>query len=271
MELNKEHHRQFASALKQVSGYDFTDYTEKSFLRRLQKILDNNQFSFNQLLSKVVSNEAFREETVREITVNTTELFRDPKMWNELRPIMQQRFQDSEHINIWHAGASSGQEIYSMLIFLDQLGLLHKARIYATDINTKMLKQAASGTYKYRNFDEFLINYNAVFPDAPHSFKQYFDIDILRFEIRVKQQMLNRVYWAKHDLVTQKHPFGTTFDLIMCRNVLIYFSYELQNKVFNFFHHSLKLSGMLVIGVHEGIIGEVAERFNKTGYIYYKR
>ena len=269
----------FISTIKKFSDYDFSDYSEKSFKRRLAKILSDDKSNINSLISAILKNKEFLEKVVKDITVNTTELFRDPEIWHILRYQILPRYKNNDTINIWHAGCSTGQEVYSMLILLNEIGLFDKTNIYATDLNVDVLETAKKGVYKYLfnigyldNFDKVIkenpFNYES-YNDVPYS--KYFGIDKSKDTIKMKSFLLQKPVYKKHDLVRDDNIFSIKFDLILCRNVIIYFNYNLQNKVFNLFYNSLYTKGCLVLGMHETILGQNASKFEKKGQAYFKK
>ena len=140
----------FIYALKTSSKYDFSEYSEKSLKRRLTKILADNRLTINSLINKIKNDTEFVEKIVKEVTVNTTELFRDPPVWHALRYAILPKLKNNTTINIWHAGCSTGQEVYSLMIILNEMELLEKSKIYATDLNIDVIEQAQKGEYKYR-------------------------------------------------------------------------------------------------------------------------
>jgi len=159
------------------------------------------------------------------------------------------------------------------------MGLLEKANVFASDINTDVLARAKSGEYSYRFNLEYFDNFNKVIRENPFNFEEhidipyekYFDIDKINDIIKVKDFLRRKPVWFKHDLVTEGNIFNTKFDLILCRNVLIYFNTDLQNHVINIFYQSLFRKGILLIGVHESIIGSMANNFIKSGLVYIKK
>ncbi len=277
MEINKAEIREFVSRVRAVSSYDFSNYSEKSLKRRLARINMDYKTDIRGLISKMEEKADFLERVVREITVNTTELFRDPNIWLSMRFEVLPLFKHQERINIWHAGCSSGQEVYSMTILLDLLDMLHKTRIYGTDLNSDMLERAKAGVYKYRFNQVYLENYDKVLgfnnPEATeHSginYNKYLDIDKTRDLIKVKKSLLGKCKFRKHDIVDISNPFDISFDLIVCRNVIIYFNYELQNKVLKLFYNHLNPNGALLLGVHETILGPYAAYFQKKSHVYF--
>ena len=121
--LSKEEVGLFINTIKNSSKYDFSSYSERSFHRRVEKILVDNKIDIYTLVSKIRKDPQFLEKIVRDITVNTTELFRDPKIWHTIRYRILTRLKHQRTINIWHAGCSTGQEVYSMLILLSELNI----------------------------------------------------------------------------------------------------------------------------------------------------
>ncbi|MDD3568101.1 MAG: hypothetical protein PHT92_06830 [Bacteroidales bacterium] len=269
----------FVTTLKNSSKYDFSEYSDKSLKRRLQKVLTDFNLDITGLIAAIKNKPEFTEKIVREITVNTTELFRDPQVWHTLRSRILPRFKNNKNINIWHAGCSTGQEVYSMMILLNEMEMLDKAKIFASDLNTDVLEAAKKGEYKYRfnigyldNFDKVIkqnpLNYEE-FNDVPY--EKYFDIDKPRDTITMKKQLTEKPIFRKHDLVKDGNLFFAKFDLILCRNVIIYFNYSLQNKVFELFHENLYNKGILLLGMHETILGPWANKFEKMGQAYIKK
>jgi chemotaxis protein methyltransferase CheR len=269
----------FVSALKSSAGYDFSDYSEKSLKRRLAKSLMDNKIDLQGLVNEIKRNQQFAEKIVREITVNTTELFRDPQIWQILRYKVLPSFQDSKTINIWHAGCSTGQEVYSMMILLNELGLFEKAKIYATDLNTDVLEIAKKGLYKYRFNIGYLDNFDKVIKENPYNYEKYvdvpytkyFDIDKTKDYIMMHPFLTEKPILKKHDLVRDDNIFYNKFDIIFCRNVIIYFNYNLQNRVFNLFHNCLYDGSYLVLGMHETILGPHTSSFDRKEQVYVKK
>jgi chemotaxis protein methyltransferase CheR len=268
----------FVYALKGTSRYDFSQYSEKSLKRRLFKVLTDNKINMSTLISRIKTDNTFVEEVVKEITVNTTELFRDPQVWQALRFSILPRFRSNSIINIWHSGCSTGQEVYSMLILLHELDLFDRAKVYATDINTDVIETAKSGEYKYRFNIAYLDNFDKVIKENPYNYEEYndvpyskyFDIDKTNDVIKMKNFLREKPVFKKHDLVLENNTLYVKFDLILCRNVIIYFNYNLQNRVFELYHQNLYDNGCMVLGLHETILGMHAVKFTKKGHAYYK-
>lgn len=270
----KEHEiNLFLDTIKKESGYNFDDYSIKSFTRRLQKILSDQKTDMEGLIKKIKSKHDFLEQIVKDITVNTTEIFRDPEIWTIINKDIIPQLKNEHRINIWHAGSSTGQEVYTMLILLKQHGLFEKSRVYASDLNTDVLETAKSGKYKYREIDEYINNFNLTYGENENNYdiNDYFKISRSRNLIRVKQNLLDKVQYKKHDLTNLTNPFAVKYNIIFCRNVLIYFNHQLQNKIFKMFYDSLFTGGTLIVGKHESILGGIADKFEKKGTIYIKK
>lgn len=166
-----------------------------------------------------------------------------------------------------------------MMILLKEAGLLEKAKIYGSDINSDVLQAAKKGTYKYRfninyldNFDKVIkqnpLNYDE-YKDIPYS--DYFTIDQDKDVMIMNKFLRDKAVYKKQDLVKDGNIFYTKFDIILCRNVIIYFNYELQNKVFKLLYDNLYPDGTLLMGVHETILGPMASKFEKNGLAYCKK
>ena len=278
MTLNISEINNLIDVISKVSTYDFSDYSEKSFRRRIEKVLDDHNMSITSLTEKLSSNPKFLENIIKEITVNTTEIFRDTKTWQILKDKVLKKYKDKEIINIWHVGSSTGQEVYSLIILLNELDLLDKARIIATDLNSDVIEVAKTGVYKFREIDEFIESYDAVmmsnddddnYKNVPY--QQYVNINRRKNLIKLKPELLNKAEFYTHDIVQDGNIFDIKFDLIFCRNVLIYFNHKLQNKIIEFFYENISNGGALIIGRHEGMLGQISNKFKKTGSVYLKR
>jgi chemotaxis protein methyltransferase CheR len=278
MIITEQDFQLFLFALKTSSKYDFSDYSEKSLKRRLLKVLTDNKLNITALLNKIKNDTVFVEKIVKEITVNTTELFRDPQVWHAIRYAVLPKLKNNSVINIWHAGCSTGQEVYSMMIILNELGMLDRAKIYASDINTDVMEQAQKGEYKYRFNIGYLDNFDKVIKENPYNYEEYFDvgydkyfsIDKVSDTIKMHDFLREKPVYKKHDLVKEGNPMYVKFDIIFCRNVIIYFNYNLQSKVFDLFHRNLYDNSALILGMHETILGSYSVKFQKKGHIYYK-
>lgn len=279
MDIDEKEIRRFQSTISKHSTYDFSEYSVNSLKRRLSKLLKDYGSDFSRLIMTIESDAVAMEQVVKRITVNTTELFRDPKIWRNIMLELLPRFSTCPSINIWHPGCSTGQEVYSMMIVLDQLGLLERSNIFASDLNTDVLEKARAGTYRLRFNREYIDNFNEVFQQEvnglpEHDYKpyrSYFSIDDTHDLIRMNKFLCEKPVYKKIDLVMDDNTFFMNFDIIICRNVIIYFNYELQNRVLSLFHRNMHENGCLVLGLHESIIGPCGNLFTKRDHFYVKR
>ncbi len=236
------------------------------------------ELNMDQLIGQMKNDPDFLERIMRKITVHTTELFRDPEIWKILKNKFLPALGTQETIRIWHPGCSTGQEVYSMMMVLDELGLLEKTEIYGSDLHQAILDKAQMGKYKYRfnqiyleNFDKVMLNgEGSLSLNERKHWKKYFHIDEIRDTIQMKESLRHKPVYKKLDLVKGSNLFLVNFDLIVCRNVIIYFNTELQNRVFELFHKNLNAQGALLLGVHESIMGNCAKKFIRKDPLYYK-
>ncbi len=278
MEVLEKDIRSFQEAVRDHSGYDFTEYSTSSLRRRLTKILMEYDISMDQLIQYLKSDPLFMEKIVKKLTVHTSELFRDPGIWKKIHAELLPSWKDKSSIHIWHSGCSAGQEIYSMMMVLDDLGMLEKSHIYASDLNPDVLEAARLGRYKYHFNQSYLENFDKVIlngtgennRDHKKYWKKYFTVDEARDTIQMRESLRSKPVYKKLDLVKDPNLFLVNFDLIICRNVIIYFNNQLQNRVFDLFYENLRPNGVLLLGVHESIIGPYSRKFTKKDPFYFK-
>ncbi len=276
MEVTLEDVFKITQALKEYSNYDLTDYSEKSLKRRIERITMEYKMNPTSIIHRVKNDKNFAKKLVNDITVNTTELFRDPPIWYSLRYDIYPKLQSHAKISIWHAGCSTGQEVYSNLILLAELGMLEKAIVFATDINDTVIEKAKKGEYNYRLNFEYLNNFDMVINKHPLNYeinrgidyRKYFDIDRKKDLLRVKDFIRKIPMFRAHDLVNGEKEFFTKFDIIFCRNVLIYFNFPLQKKVLKMFRQNMNKGGYLILGYHESIIEPLELGFEKCSNYY---
>lgn len=270
----KEDIKLILSTIKNLSDYDLSNYSHNSIGRRFGKILKDMKISPGELIMKMKNDSQLIEEIIKKVTVNTTELFRDPAVWVNLRNTILPLFEDYKEIKIWHPGCSTGQEVYSMMILLDDMGWLDRAKIFASDINSDVLEIAKKGEYKLRLQMEYLNNFNKTLNPENRikkiSFEKYFNLDYIRDTITMKDFLIEKPNYKVIDLVRDENLFNEKFDIIICRNVIIYFNYDLQNRVLNLFYKNMNEKSFLLLGIHESIIGSYAAKFLKRDGVYFK-
>jgi chemotaxis protein methyltransferase CheR len=251
-------------------NYDFRNYAMSSFKRRVVRILEVKKLSVNNLLSKLTDTPPFIHEFVDELTVNVTEMFRDPRFWKVIRQevIPEIRLQKKQ-FKIWHAGCSSGEEVVAMCVLLEEMGILEEVSITATDLDMNMLQRAKAATFSIKNMPLNEDNYMGYGGKASGLKKFYHNEN---GSAVFNPSLISRVKFLHHDLVLGD--VFDTFDLILCRNVMIYFNQDLQNDVLKKFHESLHRNGYLSIGSKESLIWcDYANRFtvvNSDEKIYKK-
>lgn len=229
-------------------GYDFSGYSRASFKRRIDRLIPLDGFaSFHDFLSRVRTDEAYFKRMVEEITVNVTEMFRDPAFYKVLRTEILPTLAPKPFLRIWHAGCSTGEEVYSMAIMLQEANLLHKTLLYATDINPQVLEAAKKGIFPLRMMKEYSENY--LESGGKQDFSKYYiaNYGLAKFSDDLSKQMV----FSQHNLVSDSS--FNEFDLILCRNVLIYFDKDLQDRALMLFDQSLARLGYLALGTKESI------------------
>ena len=262
--------RKLNEVIKEKYGYDFTNYAISSFKRRILRILELYKFNgIDTLIKRIGHDPVFFEEFISEITVNVTEMFRDPSFWRIIRDnILPNILLNHKRVSIWHAGCSSGEEVYSMAILLKEKGILKNSKIIATDIDDHILERARSGIYTVKNME--LNEKNYVRFRGENELNKYFEVK--NGIAYMDQSLVKDVSFRKHDLVNGI--VFNKFDIVLCRNVMIYFNQNLQNEVLKKLHESIFKYGYLAIGSKESLIWcEIANKFivvNNEEKIYKK-
>lgn len=232
--------------LIELYGYDFTDYSKASLVRRIKRLLTLDHFpSFAELRYRLKTDPDYLNRFVEEITVNVTEMFRDPDFYVALRQQVLPAIGSKPFIRIWHAGCSTGEEVYSMAILLHEAGLLHKSLLYATDLNPNVVERARQGIFPLAQMKDYSENYIAA--GGKSDFSSYYTAQYNR--VIFNEQLRTKMIFATHNLVSDSS--FNEFQLILCRNVLIYFDKELQNKVFHLFDTSLERLAYIALGSKE--------------------
>jgi len=230
----------------ELYGYDFSLYSRASFKRRVNRICLIDKFtSFAELRYTIINDPEYLKHFIEEITVNVTEMFRDPHFFKSLREDILPQLGTYPLIRIWVAGCSTGEEAYSIAILLKEAGLYHKCLIYATDINPSVLEIASSGIFPINQMKTYSENY--ILSGGKKDFSDYYtaNYDSAKFDKSLKEKMI----LSTHNLVSDSS--FNSFQLIICRNVLIYFDKKLQERVFHLFDDSLENLGYLALGSKE--------------------
>lgn len=242
-------------------GYDFNDYSKASLKRRINRLFSLDRFpSFAEFRYRIRSDESYLKRFVEEITVNVTEMFRDPTFYKALRTEVLPILATYPLIRIWHAGCSTGEEVYSMAILLHEANLLHKSLLYATDINPDVLEKAKEKIFPLSQMKQYSENY--IESGGKNDFSSYYTAayDRARFDKKLTDKMI----FATHNLVSDRS--FNEFQLIMCRNVMIYFDKDLQDRVLRLFDQSLEPLGFLALGSKETLrFSVIASKYKQLG------
>jgi chemotaxis protein methyltransferase CheR len=227
-------------------GFDFRAYAYASLRRRIWKRVQAEKLAtVSALLDRVLHDPLVMERLLLDLSINVTAMFRDPNFYRAFRLTVVPLLRTYPFIRIWHAGCSTGEEVYSMAILLQEEGLYGRARIYATDINEVVLQQAKSGIFPLEKMQEYTQNYLRA--GGTRSFSEYYTAayDGVLFAPSLREN----VVFAQHNLVTDRS--FSEFNVILCRNVMIYFDRTLQTRVHGLFYESLPMFGILVLGNKE--------------------
>ncbi len=261
--------KRIAELIHQKHNYDFRNYAMSSFKRRVLRIIELKKLTVDTLIKKLTETPSFINEFLDELTVNVTEMFRDPGFWRIMREeIIPAILLNHKQFKIWHAGCSSGEEVLSMAIMLKEMGIWQDVQLFATDLDTNILERAKAATYSIKNME--LNEKNYIRFQGTGSIKNYYKEE--NGMAVFNKDLLANVTFRKHDLVLGD--VFNKFDLILCRNVMIYFNQTLQNEVLKKFHEGLFKYGYLAIGSKESLIWcDYANRFivvNNEEKIYKK-
>lgn len=229
-------------------GFDFRNYALASLKRRIwNTIRSENLTSISTLQDKLLRDPACLKQFLLNLSVNVTAMFRDPSFYLAFRHKVVPLLRTYPFIRIWHAGCSTGEEVYSMAILLHEEGLYHRCRIYATDMNEIVLKRAKAGVFPLHLMQEYTHNYLKA--GGTQSFSEYYtaayDLALFRSSLR------ENVVFSQHNLASDAS--FNEFNVILCRNVLIYFNQTLQQRVHKLLYESLCKFGVLGLGRQESL------------------
>ncbi|HJS00159.1 MAG TPA: protein-glutamate O-methyltransferase CheR [Flavobacterium sp.] len=234
--------------IKKQFDYDFLDYSKASMLRRINRFMVINKMkNVVDLKFELINKPDIFANFINEIVVNVSEFFRDPSFFKSLQENIFPYLNSYPKINIWSAGCSFGEETYSLNILLKENNLLSKSRIYATDISSNAIEKSKKGIYDNANFKEYTKNYYEC--GGKESLNNYFVSDDKHSMIQ--SDLKQNILFTNHNLVADG--VFKECQLILCRNVLIYFNSDLQNKALELFYESLPIHGFLAIGKKESL------------------
>ena len=237
-------------------GYDFRDYSPEMITRRMQYSMDRENVAdlseFNELL---MSKKDVFARLVNDFSINVSAMFRDPEVWRHLRENVIPGLKSYPIIRIWSAGTASGQEAYSLAILLKEAGLYDRSIIYATDLNPISLDKAAQGRYSLEKMAQYTANYYR--SGGSEDFSKYFTTN--PHSAQLDPELQKNIVFCTHSL--EADGVFNQFQLILCRNVLIYFNNRLVDRVFRLFSDSLVTRGNLCLGARESMFPYESKRF----------
>ena len=230
----------------EVYGYDFSGYSRASFKRRILRLYGlDKMVSFAEFRYKIRSEASYFNRFLEQVTINVTDMFRDPGFYKSMREDILPNLGTFPFIRIWVAGCSTGEEAYSIAILLKELNLLRKSLIYATDINSFVLEKGAKAIFPMNKMKQYSENY--IESGGREDFSNYYAANYSL--AKLNGELRDKIVFSTHNLVSDTS--FNEFQLILCRNVLIYFNRELQSKVFKLFDESLDTFGYLALGTKE--------------------
>jgi len=235
-------------AIHRRYGFDFREYAPASLKRRLWRRANAEGVeTISALQALVLHDPACMERLLLDLSINVTTMFRDPSFYTAFREKVVPQLRTYPFTRIWVAGCSTGEEVYSLAIVLEEAELLDRTRIYATDINQAVIESARLGVFPLEKMQEYTQNYLAA--GGKRAFSEYYlaSYDGAVFD----RNLVENAVFAQHNLVSDRS--FNEFHVIVCRNVMIYFDRSLQERVFELFHESLARLGVLALGHKETI------------------
>lgn len=235
-------------AIFQKYGYDFRQYSRAHVTRRIgNRMIMSGLKTITEIQAKALHDPAFASQLLQDLSITVTEMFRDPEFYRALREKVIPLLKTYSFIKLWHAGCATGEEAYSMAIILKEEGIYDRCTIYATDFNQQALDRAKEGIFSSELIKEYTLNYQK--SGGKESFSNYYTSN---YDMVIMDQSLKKnIVWANHNLVTDS--VFAEMHMVLCRNVLIYFNKDLQNKVQKLFFDSLTNGGMLCLGSKESL------------------
>jgi chemotaxis protein methyltransferase CheR len=229
-------------------GFDFRSYAFSSIRRRIWKRVNAEGLSnVTALQERILHDSKVMERLLLDLSINVTAMFRDPSFYVAFRQKVVPLLRTYPFTRIWVAGCSTGEEVYSLAILLHEEGVSDRARIYATDINESVLERARAGVFPLDKMREYTQNY--IKAGGERAFSEYY---LAKYDgAQFQRSLVENVVFAQHNLVSDRS--FNEFNVIVCRNVMIYFDRTLQDRVHRLFYDSLMTFGVLALGAKESI------------------
>lgn len=252
--------QQFITQVKSITGINLSDYKEKQMKRRLTSLRNQRGYAtFMQYFQAMRSDEKLFKEFLDRMTINVSEFWRNANRWEELeRVYIPQLLEKSGRLKCWSAACSTGEEPYSLAMILAEQHALHRTKIIASDIDEGVLQKAKQGQYIERSMREI---------PQPYIDKYFTKLDAVTYEIDGK--LKQAIEFERRNLLAD--PFDQAFDLIICRNVTIYFTEEAKGKLYKKFAASLKQGGILFVGSTEQIFSPEQFGFMPVSSFFYEK
>lgn len=250
----------FKKAVFDLTTIDLNAYKEKQMKRRIDTLIDKHKISgYDKYIALLKSNNDAYEEFVSYLTINVSEFYRNPEQWElmdkEIIPELIAKY--GKNLKIWSAACSTGDEPYSLVMALSKHIPLNQIKIYATDLDKQILEKAKLGLYNAKSIE-----------NVPKEFvSKYFTM--VGSSYKISDEIKSRVEFKRHNLLKDTYPTG--MHMIVCRNVLIYFTEEAKDEVFVKFNQSLADKGVLFIGSTEQIINYKEIGYQRKNSFYYEK
>ncbi len=248
-------------AMVQRYGYDFRDYAVASLKRRLRAAMGKEGLhTLSAFQDRVLHDPKCMARFLDIVSVDVSAMFRDPAFYKVFREKVVPGLRSLPLIRIWHAGCARGEEVYSMAILLQEEGLLARTRCYATDINERVLERGKAAIYPVSCMREYTVNYQKA--GGKEQFSDYYTA--MHESATLRGFGRGNIVWAVHNLATDGS--FNEFDVVLCRNVMIYFNRQLQARVHRLIYDSLALGGVLWLGSAESLHATPCEdRYEAVG------
>lgn len=269
MSISDEELNSITRAIYTRYGIDFTNYETNSLKRRVVRII--NQFELENTLGlwrKIIYEKDFIEVFINEVTVGLTEMFRNQDFWIKVKEDLLPKLNNKSNISIWHAGCATGEEVYSMAICLTEENMIKKCSVVSTDINSNFIKQAKEGCFS--SLYKTLYTKNYISSKGKYNLKDYYEE--IEESLLFNKLDLSRFSFKTHNLLKQS--MNVPYDLILCRNVMIYFDDSLKMRILEEFYNSMNDDAFFAIGYYDSLPDEAKKFFkpyNPSCKIYLKR
>lgn len=253
--ITEEELKSLTDAIHQRHGIDFGCYEPKSLTRRVIRALHIFKMkSAHELWVRILKEHSFIYPFMDEISVGLTSMFRDPVLWKKMKSMLRHEYKTRPSLSIWHAGCSTGEEVYTMGIVLKESQYTGKVTAKASDISMQAMETAKKGEYYHLKIDDYVSNYKEYNPLG--SLGNYYTT--AGSLSKLDTSLIKHVTFEYHNLITD--PFNARYDIIFCRNVMIYFDNNAKRKLFDKFYESLNPGGIFVIGFYDAVLPLVDDK-----------